>query len=126
VHQWLKVMHLFDGSVVDTVGDPHRIAASGEPVLCPAYEVGDHLVIYLAGTYRCPAIVEVVEAPFFDPDRDRWGWRTPVRLLGEVPLDDAPTLYDLGILPRALARLSRLRLRPQQYEPAAAAILGGG
>ena len=41
MQHWLKVMHRFSASAQTSVGDPHRFAADGEPVMRPAYEPGD-------------------------------------------------------------------------------------
>ena len=66
MQHWLKVMHSFRGERQATVGDPHRLGVDGEPTMRPAYEPGDLAVIYLAGTYRCPAIVEFTGEPAFE------------------------------------------------------------
>jgi len=89
----------------------------------PAYEPGDLAVVYLAGTYRCPGIVEVVEPAAYDPAQRRWGWRTAVRVLGHVDLEDAPALEEIGVPRVSVGRQSRLRLRADQYAAAARAIL---
>jgi hypothetical protein len=114
---WLKVMHRWAAGARTTVGDPHRLGTDGEPLMRPAYEPGDLALIYLAGTYRCPALVEIVASAAFDAGRPRWGWRTEVRPLLEAPsLDAAPTLEEIGVPRIAVGRQSRLRLRPEQFE----------
>src|SRR3954449_12598674 len=113
-------MHSFRGG---TVGDPHRIGPHGEPVMQPAYEPGALALIYLAGTYRCPAVVEVVAPAAFDASQRRWGWRTEVRVLREVAVQDAPWLEDIGVPRVSVGRQSRLRLRPEQFA-AGARLLG--
>ena len=123
MQHWLKVMHRFRGGEQRTVGDPHRLGADGEPLMRPAYEPGDRALIYLAGTYRCPAVVEVVAPAEFDTSQRRWGWRTRVRVVAEVPLDDAPWLEDIGVPRISVGRQSRLRLRPEQFM-AGARLLG--
>jgi hypothetical protein len=120
MQHWLKVMHTFGAS---TVGDPHRLGADGEPLMRPAYAAGDLALVYLAGTYRCPAVVELVEGASFDASRPRWGWRTPVRVLARVPLEAAPTLEDIGVPRVSVGRQSRLRLRPEQFEAGYAQIV---
>ena len=115
MQHWLKVMHRFRGAEQRTVGDPHRLSAYGEPLMRPAYEPGDRALVYIAGTYRCPAVVEVVAPAEFDTSQRRWGWRTPVRVLAEVPLEDAPWLEDIGVPRISVGRQSRLRLRPEQF-----------
>jgi hypothetical protein len=116
---WLKVLHSFGGG---TVGDPHRLGRDGEPVMRPAYEPGDLALIYLAGTYRCPALVEVTAPASFDASQRRWGWRTPVRLLRQVRIDDAPTLEEIGVARVSVGRQSRLRLTAEQFERGRRAI----
>ena len=123
MQHWLKVMHRFRGAEQRTVGDPHRLSPDGEPLMRPAYEPGDLALVYLAGTYRCPAVVEVVAPAEFDTSQRRWGWRTPVRVLAEVPLEDAPWLEDIGVPRISVGRQSRLRLRPEQFM-AGARLLG--
>jgi hypothetical protein len=116
IQHWLKVMHRFAAAPRSVVGDPHRLSAEGEPLMRPAYEPGDLMLVYLAGTYRCPAVVEVVEPAAFDAAQRRWGWRTPVRQIARVEdLDAAPTLEDIGVPRPSVGRQSRLRLRPEQF-----------
>src|SRR4051812_15887367 len=115
-------MHRFRGGEQRTVGDPHRLGRDGEPLMRPAYEPGDLALIYLAGTYRCPAVVEIVAPAAFDAAQRRWGWRTEVRVLAEVALPDAPTLEEIGVPRIAVGRQSRLRLRPEQFAAGAQAI----
>ena len=116
MQHWLKIMHRFRGAEQRDVGDPHRLGPEGEPLMRPAYEPGDLALIYVAGTFRCPAVVEVVEPAAFDPSQRRWGWRTPVRLVAEVgDPEAAPTLDDIGVPAVAVGRQSRLRLRPEQF-----------
>jgi|SRR5437588_8480604 len=116
MQHWLKVMHRFSASSQTSVGDPHRFATDGEPVMRPAYEPGDLALIYIAGTHRCPAVVEVVAPAAFDAGRPRWGWVTDVRVLAHVDdLACAPTLDDIGVPAISVGRQSRLRLRPEQF-----------
>ena len=119
VTTWLKVMHSFRGG---SVGDPHRFGVDGEPTMRPAYEPGDLALIYLAGTYRCPAVVEITGEASFDASRERWGWRTPVRTLAEVPIEEAPTLEVIGVPRVSVGRQSRLRLSAEQFERGRRAI----
>jgi hypothetical protein len=117
VQAWLKVMHRWTGRDRATFGDPHRLGAHGEPLMRPAYEPGDRALIYLAGTYRCPALVEIVAPASYDAGQSRWGWRTEVRLLLQAPsLELAPTLEDIGVARISVGRQSRLRLRREQLD----------
>ena len=122
MQHWLKVMHRFRGGEHATVGDPHRLGRDGEPVMRPAYEPGDLALVYIAGTYRCPAVVEVAGPPAYEADERRWGWRTPVRVLARVPIEDAPTLEEIGVARVSVGRQSRLRLTPDQFEAGRCAI----
>jgi hypothetical protein len=122
MQHWLKVLHRF-GPDQATVGDPHRLGPDGEPLMRPAYAAGDLALVYLAGTYRCPGIVEVVEPAAYDPAQRRWGWRTAVRVVAHVAVDDAPTLEEVGVPRVSVGRQSRLRLRPEQFAAGRRAIL---
>ena len=115
-------MHRFAGAAQRTVGDPHRLGVDGEPPMRPAYEPGDLALVYLAGSYRCPALVEITGPAAFDASQRRWGWRTPVRVLGEVPVEDAPWLEDIGVPRISVGRQSRLRLSPVQFSAGRRAI----
>ena len=124
MQHWLKVLHVFRGAQQVWVGDPHRINADGEPVMRPAFEAGDLLLVYVAGTHRCPGVVEVAAPPEFDPAQARWGWRTAVRLVVEAPLERAPLLEEeVGVALRSVGRQSRLRLRPEQFARGYEALL---
>jgi hypothetical protein len=124
VQHWLKVMHRFRGGEHRMVGDPHRLGSDGEPVMRPAYEPGDLALVYIAGTYCCPAVVEITGGAEFDPEQRRWGWRTPVRVIAQVPVEEAPTLEEIGVPRVAVGRQSRLRLTPEQFEAGRRAIGG--
>jgi hypothetical protein len=122
VQHWLKVMHRFRGGAQASVGDPHRLGRDGEPTMHPAYEPGDLALIYVAGSYRCPAVVEITAPAAFDSEQRRWGWRTPVRVLAQVAIEEAPWLEDIGVARVSVGRQSRLRLTPEQFEAGRRAI----
>jgi hypothetical protein len=122
VQHWLKLMHRFRGGDQRSVGDPHRLSVDGEPLMRPTYEAGDLALIYVAGTYRCPAVVEIVAPAAFEPRERRWGWVTPVRVIAEVDVADAPTLEEIGVPRISVGRQSRLRLRPEQFAAGREAI----
>jgi len=122
MQHWLKVMHRFRGADQAWVGDPHRLGRDGEPVMRPAYEPGDLALVYVAGTYRCPAVVELTGPAAFDSEQRRWGWRTPVRVLAEVAVEDAPFLEEIGVARISVGRQSRLRLTPEQFEAGRRAV----
>lgn len=130
---WLKMLY-YDERDLDRwweemtwVSDVHRRRKSDdEPLLCPSYQAGDLLVLYLVGQ-GCPAIAEVKTEPKFDPDRvqrqanrsdaRRWGWLTEVRIVHrhKTGLDDAPTLQDLGISPGSVRQHGHIRISAEAY-----------
>jgi hypothetical protein len=84
---------------------------------------GDLAVCYASGWQNIFAVVEVVGDPENDPTRDRWAWRFPLRPLLTVPrLSEAPPVEAAGVWPRSLGRHSYIRLTPQQFEDARAAL----
>jgi len=116
------------------VGDNHRFRDDGKPLLRPSYRAGDLLLIYLTGTYRCPAAVRVVDVPDFDParvdreeragDGSQWGWVTAIEVLAHTQLVEAPTLDDVGVETRSLMRRGRLKISATQFEAGLSGIQG--
>ena len=89
----------------------------------PSVQKADLAVCYASGWQTIFAVVEVVGDPENDPSRDRWRWRIPIRpLLAVRDLDDAPPVEAAGVFPRSLGRHSYIRLTPEQFESAQAAI----
>jgi len=98
------------------------------PPFGPRYAVGDRLVVYIAGRGVCPAILEVVGEPTWDPDRvdaeskrgegARWGVVTPVRGIHAVPLDDAPDLQAIGVSASSVQRQGHIEIQDWQYAEA--------
>jgi len=142
IQHWLKTMH--DRPERDEerywqqiafINDPHFFR-NGEPRNRPRYRPGDLVVIYLSGTYRCPAAVRVAGTASFEPERversqqtregdgGRWGWVTDVEPIAGKPLVLAPGIGDIGVESRSLMRRARLKLTPAQYH-AALSALGG-
>ena len=69
------------------------------------------------------AVVAVVSEPEEVPERDRWRWSFRIRPL--VALDDlerAIPCEEVGVFPSSLWRHSYIRLTPEQFETARAAI----
>jgi hypothetical protein len=72
----------------------------------PQYKVGDRLVIYITEKGVCPAILEVVGEPHWDPgwvdaqsgrrEGEEWGVVTEVKGLWSRSLESAPPLEDIG------------------------------
>ncbi|MDP9135814.1 MAG: phospholipase D-like domain-containing protein [Actinomycetota bacterium] len=135
---WLKIMydlpgrrpasHWRDGA---WISDRHTLAPDGRALRRPSYEIGDHLVVYLAGGEqpRCPAVLQVTAEPVFDPrrvrregragDDERWAWLTEVDLVTAAKtIDDAPTLTDIGVSHESVRQQGRIRLTPDQYRRA--------
>jgi hypothetical protein len=89
----------------------------------PSIQKGDLAVCYASGWQNIFALVEVVGDPENEPGRDRWRWRIPIRPLLWVPdLNAAPPVEAAGVFPRSLGRHSYIRLSPQQFAAAEAAL----
>ena len=94
----------------------------------PQYEIGDRLVIYITEKGVCPAILEVVGEPHWDPgwvdahsDRkegDEWGVVTGVRGLWSLGLGAAPRLEDIGVAKARVQRHGHISLDDDEYEEA--------
>jgi hypothetical protein len=90
----------------------------------PAVQRGDLAVCYASVWQAVFAAVEVVSAPEEDPDLERWRWSFRIRPL--VALDDlerAIPAEEVGVFPSSVWRHSYIRLTPQQYDAARAAIV---
>jgi hypothetical protein len=117
-------------------GRPQPRAGTPRPPYAPSYAIGDRLVVYSSRSGRCPAILEVTEAPVWDPalvDRrypgegERWGVVTRVRVLGAADdPDDAPRLEEVGVARRSVGRKSYLRIEPWMLARACAALGAAG
>lgn len=108
--------------------------AERNPVFGPRYQVGDRLVMYLTEIACCPAILEVTDAPRWDPaavdashagEGDRWGVLTPVKFVAATSIDTAPGLEDLGVAAASIARKGHARLLEWQYVEAER-LIGAG
>ncbi len=95
----------------------------------PQYEVGDRLVVYITDRGICPAILEVVAEPRWDPgwvdaessgrkEGTEWGVVTDVRGLWSVSLADAPLVEDIGVARARVQRHGHISLDDQEYEAA--------
>jgi hypothetical protein len=93
------------------------------PTRRPRVQKGDLAVCYASGWQNIFALVEVVGDPENDPERDRWRWRFALRPLLTLPrLSDAPPVEAAGVFPRSLGRHSYIRLTPEQFDAARAAL----
>jgi hypothetical protein len=88
---------------------------------------GDLAICYASGWQTIFAVAEVIGDPANDGSRERWGWRFPLRPLVVVEdLETAPPVEDAGVFPRSLGRHSYIRLTPERFAAARAAILAAG
>jgi hypothetical protein len=142
IQHWLKTMHYRPERDQERywqqlafINDPHFFRG-GEPKNRPRYRPGDLVVIYLSGTYRCPAAVRVTGTASFEPelvessaqtrpgDSGRWGWVTEVEVIAQKSLAAAPSIEDIGVESRRLMRRARLRLTSAEYQAAWLALRG--
>lgn len=127
---WLKRAWVSDGpGRVSPRWKTHKRPTRGNeyPPFGPQYEVGDRLVIYITSRSRCPAILEVVAVPRWDPavvdeaqagEGERWGVVTDVKGIRSMALDDAPSLQDLGVSAASIQRKGHVELEDWQYAQA--------
>lgn len=108
------------------LGDRH-------PPFGPRYAIGDRLVMYLTGVKKCPAILEVVEEPRWDPNTvdeanpnegDSWGVVTPVAFVSATTINRAPSLEDIGVPSTSIQRKGHTRLEHRHYAEAERQIAG--
>lgn len=94
----------------------------------PQYEVGDRLVVYITEKGVCPAILEVVAEPRWDPgwvdaesgrgEGREWGVVTDVRGLWSLSVDEAPPIEDIGVARARVQRHGHIWLEDLEYEAA--------
>jgi hypothetical protein len=128
---WLRRKWVSDGPGRDssrwaTLKKPRR--GDTYPSFGPRYEVGDHLVVYITELQVCPAILEVIGEPRWDPtwvdthakrgESRQWGVVTPVKRLWELPLGKAPELDDIHVANSSIQRQGHVELKDWQYEAA--------
>ncbi len=85
-------------------------------------------MIYVTGRGVCPAILEVVDEPRWDPnwvddearrgEGDRWGVVTDVRGVHAVPIDEAPNLEHIGVAAASIQRKGHVEIADWQYAEA--------
>jgi hypothetical protein len=123
--RWLLVRGRGDRPLVADV-DPATIRAhssSKRPSVAP----GELAVLYAAVWQAVFGIVEITGPPENDPARERWAWRFPIRPLALVDdLRRGPAVEEIGVFPRSLWRHSHIRLTPEQFAAARAAISAAG
>ncbi len=98
----------------------------------PQYEVGDRLVVYITEKGVCPAILDVIAQPRWDPgfvdaesgrgDGREWGVVTTVEGVWSSSLGDAPPLEDIGVTKARVQRHGHISLSDSEYGEAEALI----
>lgn len=89
----------------------------------PTVEEGDLAVCYASVWQAVFAVVEVVSQPEEEPGRERWRWSFGIRpLVALDDLDRAVPSEEVGVFPSSLWRHSYIRLTPEQFETAQAAL----
>jgi hypothetical protein len=89
----------------------------------PTVQLGDLAVCYASVWQAVFAVVEIVSDPEEDPARSRWRWSFRLRpLVALDDLDHAIPAEEVGVFPSSLWRHSYIRLSPEQFERARAAI----
>ena len=84
---------------------------------------GDLAICYASVWQAVFAVVEVTSDPEEDAELDRWRWSFRIRpLVALDDLDRSIPVEEVGILPSSLWRHSYVRLSPEQFETARAAI----
>ena len=84
---------------------------------------GDLAICYASVWQAVFAVVEVTSDPEEDAELDRWRWSFRIRpLVALDDLDRSIPAEEVGIFPSSLWRHSYIRLSPEQFEAARAAI----
>jgi hypothetical protein len=96
----------------------HRTGFPRRPRIVP----GDRLVLYASVWRRVFAVAEATGEP--EPrEHPRWPWTIAIEPLLVVPvLDAAPPVEAIGVAARSMSQQSHIRLRPEHYERAVAAL----
>jgi hypothetical protein len=90
----------------------------------PNVQKGDLAVCYASVWQAVFAVVEVTGDPEEDRERERWRWSFPLRpLVALDDLDRAIPCEEIGVFPSSIWRHSYIRLTPEQFERARAAIV---
>ncbi len=85
---------------------------AGNPSGRPGWKLGERVVLYVAGTRRFQALVEIVGGPYMSGN-DAWPWRTDSKVL-RMMVYDGPTLEQAGVPPTMVERRVRWRLDESQ------------
>ena len=120
---WLKAIGHAGGPLREDwlEARPESLRRTGFPRR-PRIEPGDRLVYYASVWRRVFAVVEALEPP--EPrEHPRWPWAIAVEPLLVVPtLDAAPPVEAVGVAARSMSQQSHIRITPEHYERAVAAL----
>ncbi len=126
---WLKTAGTGDTpftAEMDRWQDVRPLGRSSRFPRRPSVRAGDRMVVYAAGSARdfgegrLMAVVRVLTDPEATLESVRWPLAVEVEVTAVAPrLSRAPTLYDIGVIPRSLGRHSHVRLTDGQGERAA-------
>jgi hypothetical protein len=145
---WIKAVHysgdghvepegteywISDPGVRDKNGD-RMYTAAGEPRGRPTWRVGEEAGIYFGGTHRVPVLAEIMSPSEFNPamvqashwatpgDGERWPWVTWIRVLASVPVNEGPTIDELGVASASMQQRARLLTDPDIHHRLRAAL----
>ena len=120
---WLKAIGHARGPLTERWPEerPELLRRTGFPRR-PRIVPGDRLVYYASVWRRVFAVVEALERP--EPrEHPRWPWTIAVEPLLVVPvLDAAPPVEAIGVAARSMSQQSHIRIGPEHYERAVAAL----
>ena len=117
--RWLLVRGRGDRPLPQTGFTLERHSSTRRPTVAK----GDLAVCYASVWQAVFAVVEVTSDPEEDRERQRWRWSFGIRpLLALDDLDRSIPAEEVGIFPSSLWRHSYIRLSPEQFEAARAAI----
>jgi hypothetical protein len=120
VQHWLLVRGRGERPLERFHGDPVRAHGSSRR---PSPAPGEPAVLYASVWQAVYGLAEIAGPAEHDPAKERWAWRFPLRpVLVLDDLDRAPAAEEVGVFPSSLWRHSYIRLTPEQYERARAAI----
>jgi hypothetical protein len=82
----------------------------------PSVKPGEQVILYASVWQAIFGVAEIAGEPEYDPARDRWAWRFPIRPLVVVTdLEHAPAVEEAGVFPQSLWRHSHIRLTAEQF-----------
>ena len=119
--RWLKSRGVGGSETPNDWQSFHKLDTMAFPKR-PGMEAGDKAAVYVVGSYRIPAVVEVTDGVILSSDAtmtsdpERWPYALRTRPLLLVPeLSLAPTLTDVGIDTLSVRSHSHIALSEQQF-----------